>query len=73
MGHKVLTWYFSQKNAKQGRIEEERKEVAAPVEEAQVDEEGNCPICTNPIKNATMVRNSGYVYCFDCINEYVRK
>jgi hypothetical protein len=69
MGHKLLTWYFSHKNAKQqATVAEERVEVAAPVEEEKVDEEGKCPICTKNIKNATMVRNSGYVYCFDCIN-----
>ena len=68
MGHKVLTWYFSQKGAKQAVAAEERVEVAAPVEEKDVDDEGNCPICTKTITNPTMVRNTGYVYCFDCIN-----
>jgi hypothetical protein len=73
MGHKILTWYFNQKNSKKTEVQQDRVEVVAPVEENQVDDEGKCPICTKLIKIATMVRHSGYVYCFDCINQYIRR
>jgi hypothetical protein len=74
MGHKIISWYFNNKKAKMNAsITQERVEVAPPIEESQVEDEGKCPICTKSIKNATMVRSSGYVYCFDCINDYARK
>lgn len=31
MGHKILTWYFNQKNSRQVAVETERVEVPAPV------------------------------------------
>lgn len=45
----------------------------APLNVDQVKESGKCSICTKRVKNATMVRHTGYVYCWECIGNYVRK
>jgi hypothetical protein len=73
VGHKVLTWYFSQKQEKRGRRQaESEKHVSAPTTEEEVRDTGKCSICTKRIRTATMVRVTGYVYCLDCISQYIR-
>jgi hypothetical protein len=73
IGHKVLTWYFARR--REGRTRRVQKEavVAPPVGEERVDEGGKCGICTGKLRTATMVRPTGYVYCWECIGNYVRK
>ncbi len=73
IGHKIMTWYFSQKKEKKAGAGEGVKEVMAPLNVDQVKESGKCSICTKRVKNATMVRHTGYVYCWECIGNYVRK
>jgi len=75
MGHKVITWYFSQRALNKMHIEGEKgkEAVTAPVKEEEVEEESKCPLCTKDIRNPTMIRTTGYVYCYDCIDEYVRR
>lgn len=70
VGHKVLTWYFSQKKEKKERGERVGTVVAPLSEEKESD---RCGICTGRLKNPTMVRHTGYVYCWECISDYVRK
>ena len=73
MGHKVLTWYFTQKKEKKVRGPENKVEVSPPMPEEDVKENGYCSICTKKLKNPTMVKQTGYVYCLDCIGDYVQR
>lgn len=73
VGHKVLTWYFSRKQEKrEGGQPGSKRHFSAPATEEEVRDSGKCSICTKKMKTATMVRVTGYVYCLDCISQYVR-
>ena len=74
IGHKVLTWYFNnKKQQKMSGKNVEKVEITAPINERDVNEGGKCLLCTKQMKNETVVKTTGYVYCYDCISDYVRR
>lgn len=77
MAHKIASLVF---NRKKDRASHRKinKEIKPPSktdknEERVFSKKGECPICGKKIKNSAMLKQSGYVFCYSCIFQFIKK
>lgn len=71
---KFLDWYFQPANSHNNQGNLDNKVVNVPYQkEISSRNYTYCQLCNKDFRNPTVVAVSGYVFCFTCIEEYVKR
>lgn len=70
LAYKILTWYYSSRSSQAPSVSS--GETPAPFRPEDLSTKGICPLCSKKIVNPAVLSCSGYVFCYGCINQFVK-
>lgn len=74
LGTKFLDWYFQPANSNGQSNNTDNKIVGEPFKGMRNRTNFNyCSLCNKDFRNPTCLAVSGYVFCYTCIEEYVKR
>ncbi len=73
LGYKILNWYYSSSNNNnQNQNFIQNQNISSPFNQSVVNNRNICPLCSKDINNPAVLSCSGYVFCYNCINNFVK-
>ena len=70
---KFFDWYFQPANNSQKAAELDNRLVKPPFKASGSHGFNYCQLCNKEFRNPTVLSVSGYVFCYTCIEEYVKR
>jgi formylmethanofuran dehydrogenase subunit E len=64
IAHKITNYFFNKKEEKR-----EIGDILPPIQKTKVKE---CPVCGKKFRNPSVLKTSGYVFCYACIAKQIQ-